>query len=134
MTQLTTLGLGDNQMHGTIPDSIENLHELRILGLDGNGGLTGSIEKIKKLSNLEALYLESNALTGNLHHTDWPNLKELDLSNNALELDFPVEFFNHPNLDWDKTSKKENKHSFSPFFEGCTLSSHKFFLKTRKKF
>jgi len=99
LTRLTTLGLGDNQLHGTIPGSIKNLRDLKILGLDGNGGLMGSIEKLKQLSNLEALYLESNALTGNLHNTNWPNLKELDVSNNALDLDFPVEFFNHPKLE-----------------------------------
>jgi Leucine-rich repeat (LRR) protein len=98
MTQLTTLALGDNQMHGEIPESIESLMNLRVLGLDGNNGFTGSIGKLKKLRNLEALYLENNALTGNLHNFNWPNLKELDVSNNSLDESVPVELFNHPNL------------------------------------
>jgi Leucine-rich repeat (LRR) protein len=98
MTQLTTLALGDNQMHGEIPESIASLKNLRILGIDGNNGFTGSIEKLKKLSNLEALYLENNALTGSLHNFNWPNLMELDVSNNSLDDSVPVELFNHPNL------------------------------------
>lgn len=99
LTQLTTLALGDNHMHGDIPDSIESLKKLRILGLDGNNGFTGSIEKLKSLSNLEALYLENNVLTGNLYNFNWPQLVELDISNNALDQSVPVELFNHPTLE-----------------------------------
>lgn len=98
MTQLTTLGLGDNKLSGEIPDSIENLQNLRILGLDGNGGLKGNIEKLKKLSGLEALYLENNALTGILKDFNWPNLLELDVSNNMLSGSITAELLNHPKL------------------------------------
>ncbi|KAG7349867.1 two component regulator [Nitzschia inconspicua] len=94
LTQLTTLALSGNEVHGSVPFSLSKLTNLRILGLDGLG-LTGSINPFKGLKKLEALYLEDNALTGNLHGDLWPAIRELDVSNNLLGGTIPSLLFQH---------------------------------------
>jgi Leucine-rich repeat (LRR) protein len=99
MGQLTTLALGNNRLHGMVPLSISNLHNLEILGLDDNTGLTGNINRFKGLYSLQALYLEDNAFTGQLPGgSSWPNLVELDISNNIIDESVPASLINHNKL------------------------------------
>jgi Leucine-rich repeat (LRR) protein len=97
MVQLTTLALSRNDFYSTIPDSFKNLVNLRILGLDGMG-LEGSIDSLKGMNKLEALYLEDNHLTGVLQGNVWSHIKELDVSNNMLDGTIPYNLFHMPNL------------------------------------
>mmetsp|Transcript_30596 Transcript_30596/g.72170 ORF Transcript_30596/g.72170 Transcript_30596/m.72170 type:complete len:697 (-) Transcript_30596:205-2295(-) len=97
LTTLTTLGLGKNKFNGPIPESFSRLTNLRILGLDGIG-LTGNISPVLKLSNLEALYLEDNNLTGEIYKNEWSKIEELDLSNNVIDGGIPEDILNNQNL------------------------------------
>jgi hypothetical protein len=97
MVQLTTLALSRNDFYSSIPDSFKNLVNLRILGLDGMG-LKGSINILKGMNNLEALYLEDNHLTGELQGNVWPHMKELDVSSNMLDGTIPNNLLHSPSL------------------------------------
>lgn len=147
MTQLTSLGLGDNNMRGGIPKSFENLVELRTLLLDGNKDLKGDIAPIKMLSNLESISLEGNDLSGNLSSFHWPKLLELDVSNNALTGTLPAGLLHHENLqvlDINRNlmfgeiptpisvnTKLEYFSAFNVGFKG-TIPTHINFLKNLK--
>jgi len=97
MSQLTSLALGDNKMRGDIPASVAKLEALTVLGLDGNR-FTGNIDMLKQLSNLQAIYLDTNMLTGDIEDANWPVLVELDVSNNMVGGTVPSELFNHDTL------------------------------------
>jgi len=98
MTSLTTLALGHTKMLSTtIPESFAQLTNLRILGLEGLG-LTGKLNPTTKLRKLQALYLEDNFLSGDLYHSEWENMKELDLSNNVLNALIPESLIMNKNL------------------------------------
>ena len=63
MTSLTGLGLGNNQLTGTIPITIGLVTSLIYFGL-GSNQLTGTIPStMSALSLLDYLYLSSNYLT-----------------------------------------------------------------------
>jgi Leucine-rich repeat (LRR) protein len=98
MGQLTTLALGNNNFRGEVPQSISELTQMRILGLDDNGALSGNLNLFKRMYNLEALYLENNAFTGELAGGNWPNLVELDASNNMIDRTVPASIINDGNL------------------------------------
>lgn len=97
LTALTTLALGQNKFTNSIPESFVNLKQLRILSLD-NLGLTGNLYPIKKLSALEALYLEDNHLSGEIYDSNWPLMKELDISNNMIDGRIPTGMFQNTHL------------------------------------
>ncbi|KAL5101873.1 hypothetical protein RYX36_006200 [Vicia faba] len=79
--------LGNNQIHGVIPERIEQLIGLTYLDM-GNNSLEGSIpNSIGKLKNLVRLVLQANKLSSNIP-TNIGNLtilSELYLSGNKLE-------------------------------------------------
>jgi Leucine-rich repeat (LRR) protein len=98
MTSLTSLGLGQNFLQGPLPSGLGALTGLKLLGLDSNDGLAGNIAVLKQLTNLEALYLEDNYLSGDLSDINWPNLKELDISGNYITGTIPAYLLGHPTL------------------------------------
>ncbi|RXI01426.1 hypothetical protein DVH24_014775 [Malus domestica] len=65
-TQLNYLTLGENFIHGNLPNGIGNLINLTTLEL-GNNYLGGSVpHEIGKLEKLEKLYLDSNIFSGSI--------------------------------------------------------------------
>ena len=83
-TQISWIGLGMNQIHGTIPSGIENLVNLTYLDLVMNH-LTGSIPpNIGKLYKMQALGLLRNKLSGGIPSSisNLTLLFDLDLSSN----------------------------------------------------
>ena len=90
-TQLSWIGLGINQIHGTIPSGIENLVNLTYLDLVMNH-LTGSIPpNIGKLYKMQALGLLGNKFSGGIPSSigNLTLLFDLDLSSNNLVGDVP---------------------------------------------
>eukprot|EP01084_Bolivina_argentea_P012389 23215_1 len=80
------LNLNDNNLNGTIPNSIGNLTSLNWLDLSKNQ-LTGTISNnIGKLTSLHVLYLQNNQLTGTIPNNigNLTSLNWLYLSNNQL--------------------------------------------------
>ena len=66
LTELKVLSLGRNQLTGTIPSSLGRLTKLEVLSLHHNR-LTGSIpSSLGRLTNLEKLLLNHNRLTGTI--------------------------------------------------------------------
>lgn len=97
---VTELNLSENNLKGSIPESIGNLRYLSRLALDNNfltGDLPKSIENLEKLTYIDLRY---NQLTnipievGNL-----VNLRYLDLFDNKLS-NIPSEIGNLINLQW----------------------------------
>jgi Leucine-rich repeat (LRR) protein len=94
-TALKYLGLGNNMFTGPIPTSIVSLTNLEVLGLDDNL-LSANIELFEPLSKLKSLYLEDNGILGTLSYKlleSWPEMMELDLSNNLLHGKLPPTLF-----------------------------------------
>ncbi|PRQ22237.1 putative protein kinase RLK-Pelle-LRR-XII-1 family [Rosa chinensis] len=99
-TQLTQLYLGDNQIAGTIPETLGNLNNLIHLSLDVNL-FTGIIPaSFGKLQKLQRLYLNSNRLSGRIPSSlgNLTQLFELRLSENELEGSIPPKIGNCKNL------------------------------------
>eukprot|EP00538_Stauroneis_constricta_P006429 CAMPEP_0119548968 /NCGR_PEP_ID=MMETSP1352-20130426/2766_1 /TAXON_ID=265584 /ORGANISM="Stauroneis constricta, Strain CCMP1120" /LENGTH=725 /DNA_ID=CAMNT_0007594385 /DNA_START=340 /DNA_END=2517 /DNA_ORIENTATION=- len=100
LTKLTSLGLSNNLMTGTIPfEALPNLVELR---LDDNG-FDGDVNEFNgMMPNLKFLYLEDNGFTGTLNEnliSYWAKtVQNLDLSDNMLDGPLPTNLF-------DPTSK-----------------------------
>lgn len=89
--RVTDIYLRDNNLSGTIPESIKDLALLEYLGLEKNN-LTGNIpDGIGSLTNLTRLHLSSNNLTGNIPESfgNLTNLDYLYLSYNNLEGNIP---------------------------------------------
>ncbi|KEH25790.1 LRR receptor-like kinase [Medicago truncatula] len=98
MCTLDTLDLSNNNLSGEISsfinkNSVCNRHIFTDLDLSHNR-ITGALpECINLLSELEYLYLDGNALEGEineLHLTNFSKLKVLSLSYNSLSLKFPL--------------------------------------------
>ena len=89
---VTQLELSNNQLSGSIPESIGNLSQLSQLYLSNNQ-LSGNIPaSIGNMSNLYYLLLSDNQLSGNIPESigSLSNLEALDLSNNQLGVDQAV--------------------------------------------
>jgi Leucine-rich repeat (LRR) protein len=107
---LTTLLIGINFMHETIPDedSIEGFENLQVLSLSGCS-LLGKIPRwLSKLKKLEMLTLDNNQLTGQI--PDWISslnfLFYLDISNNNLSGEIPTALTDMPMLKSEKTAAR----------------------------
>lgn len=85
LTSLTTLGLGDNDLSGTIPETIAKCTLLQQFALDRNqiGGTVPS--ELSQLSALTSLNLAVNILQGSLPSllSTMTQLKEFHIDNNA---------------------------------------------------
>ncbi|PQP96882.1 putative LRR receptor-like serine/threonine-protein kinase [Prunus yedoensis var. nudiflora] len=106
-TQLRSLYLGGNLIHGSIPDDIGNLVNLTLLAMELNyltGTVPDGIGKLQKLADCTiprelfkvsslsiSLDISQNYLTGSLPHEvgDLVNLVELDVSGNKLSGEIP---------------------------------------------
>jgi Leucine rich repeat len=98
---LIDLNLSANRFEGSIPSSFYALAKLRRLDLAYNQQLSASIQEFQPLQSLQGLMLDTNNIQGTLGSwvaTSWPKLELLDVSNNRLEGELPVELFQHSNL------------------------------------
>ena len=91
MESLEILEMQKNQLHGSIPLSVGQLHSLRLLKLFGNA-LTGSIpESIGNLENIEELHLYANKLSGRIPTSmgGMKSLYSLSIFENSLSGEIP---------------------------------------------
>jgi len=98
---VTGIRLMLNNLNGTLPSSISNLSELKILELPFNN-LTGNIpQSITELSNLETFDVNGNRLTGELPASigNLKNLKKLHVSSNKLSGTLPVSIEQLTNIE-----------------------------------
>ncbi|XP_064959237.1 putative receptor-like protein kinase At3g47110 [Musa acuminata AAA Group] len=95
-TQLTWLGLGGNEVHGSIPEGIGRFIHLERLHLD-QMALTGHVPAaVGKLRNLHVLSLDDNQLSGVLPSAvgNLTQLENLYLNGNGLQGEIPKSFGN----------------------------------------
>ena len=100
LTNLTVLDLGFNSLGGSIPPETGNLAGLEVLDLRGNN-LTGSIPpELGDLANLAVLDLGFNGLEGSIppETGNLAGLEVLDLRGNNLEGSIPPELGDLANL------------------------------------
>jgi Leucine-rich repeat (LRR) protein len=87
LTKLSSLSLGSNDFQGSIPSTIGNLTELTFLSMERNV-LSGQMDALEPLFNLQFLYLEKNQFEQTLGSDTFRNLtklQQLDLSDNFLD-------------------------------------------------
>ncbi|ONI03277.1 hypothetical protein PRUPE_6G248400 [Prunus persica] len=99
-TQLTSLYLGGNLIHGSVPDDIGNLVNLTILAMELNH-LTGTVpDGIGKLQKLVGLYLNDNQFSGPIASSlgNLTSLTQLDMFNNRFEGSIPPSLGNCQSL------------------------------------
>ncbi|MCL7025557.1 hypothetical protein MKW94_019255 [Papaver nudicaule] len=90
-TNLQSITMGDNRIHGKLPTSIGNLVKLKVLAFE-NCNLTGEIpDSIGKLKDLTQLFLSSNSLSGKIPSSigNLTSLSELYLNGNRLQGSIP---------------------------------------------
>jgi len=90
---VTELRLNYNNLFGTLPTCLGQLHTLQSLEMFGNS-LQGEIPNaLGNLTSLKRLYLNNNSLTGSLpvSLSNLKNLEELDVSQNQLSGLVPLE-------------------------------------------
>ena len=81
-TDLVSLDLSNNDLHGSLQAEVRFLKNLKVLDLSHNH-LTGVPAEVGQLSQLEVLDLSHNQLTGLPHELgNLKNLKTLDLTGN----------------------------------------------------
>ncbi|XP_048326743.2 putative receptor-like protein kinase At3g47110 [Ziziphus jujuba] len=123
-TQLDSLYLGGNYIHGNIPSSLANLVKLNVLNMEYNlltGAIPESLGKLQtlrvftayhnrlsgeipsslcNLTRLIRISLFDNRLEGNIPSTigNYQQLQQLDFSNNNLTGNIPLEVFSLPSL------------------------------------
>ena len=100
LSMIARLDLSTNQLSGSIPETIGNLSKIRTIYLYENQ-LSGSIpESIGNLSEIKYLYLYDNQLSGNIPEF-FGNMSELEyisFNDNKLSGNIPESIKNLPNL------------------------------------
>jgi Leucine-rich repeat (LRR) protein len=93
LTNLQYLDLSHNGFYSSLPDEFEQLDELTLLALEANH-LTGNLDSLALLQQLQHLYLQDNQFTGTIDYhwmTTLIDLRTLDASNNLLEGGIPYQ-------------------------------------------
>lgn len=93
--ELETLDMANNGIKGSIPSFIKNLPKLLDLNLERNE-LTGDIGLLTGTGRLRFLALGGNSISGKLTKEtilSWPDLEQLDLSDNTISGSLPKEVF-----------------------------------------
>merc|ERR1712023_130161 len=95
---VTSINLYDNNLVGTIPDSLGSLEHLNTLVLWKNK-LTGSIPDLSAATRLQVLDLADNELSGSIpENLGELSLTELWLNANELSDDIPEDIFSMNSL------------------------------------
>ena len=95
LTALEIFSLPNNQLSGTLPN-ISKLTSLTQMDLSCNK-LEGSLTFLSNITNLATLALHSNQFTGTLPDIKAPKLENITLQNNSIEGSLPSTFY-APNL------------------------------------
>ncbi|XP_071690581.1 probable LRR receptor-like serine/threonine-protein kinase At1g67720 [Rutidosis leptorrhynchoides] len=93
--KIIAVKLSGKNLTGNIPLDLTKLTSLEELWLDGNA-LTGPIPDFTECRNLKIIHLENNRLSGDIPSSlaDLPNLSQLYLQNNLLSGDVPSSLLN----------------------------------------
>ncbi|XP_071719875.1 probable LRR receptor-like serine/threonine-protein kinase At1g67720 [Rutidosis leptorrhynchoides] len=93
--KIISVKLSGMNLTGPIPSDLTKLTSLEQLWLDGNA-LTGPIPDFTGCPNLKIIHLENNQLSGNIPSSlaELPNLSQLYLQNNLLTGDVPTSLLN----------------------------------------
>ncbi|CAN6581477.1 unnamed protein product [Malus baccata var. baccata] len=100
-TQLKILTLGENVIHGSLPNGIGNLINLTVLAVEGNY-LSGSVpDEIGKLEKIGELYLDANNFSGPIPSSfgNMTSLTELYMRLNKFEGSIPSSLGDCQNLE-----------------------------------
>ncbi len=90
--------LSNNNLTGSIPESIGNLTELQMFNIDYNK-ITGKLpSSIGNLKNLEYFYINNNSLSGSLpkEFASIMDVENIHIYNNMFSGDIPQEIQDHP--------------------------------------
>ncbi|KAK9068811.1 hypothetical protein SSX86_012927 [Deinandra increscens subsp. villosa] len=97
LVQLTDLSLNNNHLSGVIPDSFQQLTALTNLDLSANN-LSGPLPlSMANLSSISTLHLQENYLTGVLDVLQYLPLVDLDIENNLFSGPVPPKLLSIPN-------------------------------------
>ncbi len=87
LTQLETFHIANNDLSGTLPDSIGSISPLTSMWIDGNN-FSGSLpESFGDLDNLETFFLDENQLTGKIpiSFLNMSNLEYFEFFDNLID-------------------------------------------------
>ncbi|BFG29780.1 hypothetical protein CerSpe_160540 [Prunus speciosa] len=139
---LTSLGLYENQLNGTIPSWLGSLPSLKYLNL-GSNQLSGNIIEFQSRS-LKNLYLSDNKLHGLIPRSifELENLRYLDLSSNNLSGTVEFEKFsklqslfslhlssNYLSLSFNHLSNNSWPQLSTLALSSCNISEFPYFLR-----
>ncbi|CAM6066110.1 unnamed protein product [Sphagnum tenellum] len=116
---ITAVNLSGYNLTGPISPSFGNLLSLTSLALDYND-LNGSLPLLKRLTNLQYLFLQNNSLSGTIPNwlADLPSLSELFVWNNNFSSSIPPSLLSR-NSNWNFTYLPGN-----PFLQGPSSMSN----------
>jgi Leucine rich repeat len=95
---LEVLGLALNDLEGTIPGAITLVPNLKTLALSNNTKLSGSLDAVSQLTQLQFFYAAGCSFSGRVQDdffTSMPNLRQIDLSGNQLSGNVPIDSLLH---------------------------------------